>query len=56
MICFTCVPFKLEFTSDASGKDIGYYLDDIVIVYEQKVRPNEFNVSAQASRHRLNAR
>lgn len=39
--------FKLEFTSDASGSDIGYYLDDIVIVYEQKVRPNEFNVSAQ---------
>ena len=34
--------FKLEFTSDASGSDIGYYLDDIVIVYEQKVRPNEF--------------
>ena len=39
--------FKLEFTSDATGTDIGFYLDDIVIVYEQKVRPNEFNVSAQ---------
>ena len=37
--------------------DIGYYLDDIVIVYEQKVRPNEFNVSAQGHLdHRLNAR
>ena len=39
--------FKLEFTSDATGTDIGFYLDDIVLVYEQKVRPNEFNVSAQ---------
>ena len=39
--------FKFEFTSDATGTDIGFYIDDIVFVYEQKVRPNEFNVSAQ---------
>ena len=39
--------FKFEFTSDASGTDIGFYIDDIVFVYEQKVRPGEFNVSAQ---------
>ena len=39
--------FKLEFTSDASGTDIGFYIDDIVIVYDQKVRQNEYNVSAQ---------
>lgn len=39
--------FKFEFTSDATGTDIGYYIDDIVIMYDQKVRPNEYNVSAQ---------
>ena len=39
--------FKFEFTSDASGTDIGFYIDDIVIVYDQKVRPDEYNVSAQ---------
>jgi len=39
--------FKYEFTSDASGTDIGFYIDDIVMVYDQKVRLNEYNVSAQ---------
>ncbi len=39
--------FKYEFTSDASGTDIGFYIDDIVVVYDQKVRPAEFNVSTQ---------
>lgn len=39
--------FKFEFTSDATGTDIGFFIDDVVIVYEQKVRPEEFNVSAQ---------
>lgn len=39
--------FKFEFTSDASGTDIGFYIDDIVIVYDQKVRINEYNVSAR---------
>ena len=39
--------FKFEFTSDASGTDIGFYIDDIVLVYDQKVRQNEYAVSAQ---------
>ena len=39
--------FKYEFSSDASGTDIGFYIDDIVMVYDQKVRQNEYNVSAQ---------
>ncbi len=39
--------FKYEFTSDASGTDVGFYIDDIVLVYDQKVRPMEYNVSAQ---------
>ena len=39
--------FKYEFTSDATGTDLGFYIDDIVMVYDQKVRPNEYNVSAQ---------
>lgn len=38
---------KFEFTSDASGGDIGYWLDDIVFVYDQKVRIDEYQVSAQ---------
>ena len=39
--------FKYEFTSDASGTDIGFYIDDLVLVYDQKVRLAEYNVSAQ---------
>ena len=39
--------FKFEFTSDASGTDLGFFLDDIVIVYDQKVRSSEYNVSAR---------
>ncbi len=39
--------FKFEFSSDASGSDIGYYLDEIVFVYDQKVRKSEYSVSAQ---------
>tara|TARA_B110001452_G_scaffold245278_1_gene229861 strand:+ start:17395 stop:20964 length:3570 start_codon:yes stop_codon:yes gene_type:complete len=38
---------KFEFTSDASGTDIGYWVDDIVFVYDQKVRENEYQVSAR---------
>ena len=41
--------FKFEFSSDASGTDMGFYIDDIVIVYDQKVRSSEYNVSARAS-------
>ena len=39
--------FKFEFTSDASGTDVGFFIDEIVFVYEQKVRPQEYKVSAQ---------
>ena len=39
--------FKYEFSSDATGTDIGFFIDDIVMVYDQKVRPSEYNVSAQ---------
>lgn len=39
--------FKFEFTSDASGTDMGFYIDEIVLVYDQKVRIHEFDVSAQ---------
>ena len=39
--------FKFEFTSDATGTDMGFFIDDIVIVYDQKVRSSEYNVSAR---------
>lgn len=38
--------FKFEFTSDSSGVDIGYWVDDIVILYDQKVKPTEYNLSS----------
>ena len=41
--------FKFEFTSDASGTDIGFYVDEIVILYDQKVRMTDYNVSAQGT-------
>ena len=34
--------FKFRFDSDASGQDIGYYIDDIVVIYDQKPRISEF--------------
>ena len=36
--------FKFEFTSDASGTDVGFFIDEIVFVYDQKVRPEEYQV------------
>ena len=36
--------FKFEFTSDANN-DIGIWMDEIVIVYDQKVKPEEFGLS-----------
>lgn len=39
--------FKFEFTSDATGTDVGFYLDEIVVVYDQKVKIGEFDVEAQ---------
>ncbi len=43
----TSTQIKFEFTSDLSGSDIGYWIDDIVFVYDQKVRENEYQVSAR---------
>ena len=38
--------FRFLFESDASGTDIGYYLDDIVFVYDQKVRQDEYALTS----------
>ena len=38
--------FKFEFFSDASGVDIGYWVDDIVILYDQKVKHSEYSLSS----------
>ena len=38
--------FRFLFESDASGTDIGYYFDDLVFVYDQKVRQDEYAISS----------
>ena len=38
--------FRFGFTSDSSVNDIGLWMDDIVIVYDQKLRPSEFGISS----------
>ena len=38
--------FRFGFTSDASVNDIGLWMDDIVIVYDQKLRSSEFGISS----------
>lgn len=38
--------FRFVFTSDALNEDIGFWMDDIVIVYDQKVKPIEYAVSS----------
>ena len=35
---------KFEFTSDSVNQDIGYWIDDLVILYDQKVDDNQFGV------------
>lgn len=35
--------FKFRFDSDASSQDMGYFLDEIVILYDQKPRVEEFD-------------
>ena len=35
---------KFEFTSDSLNQDIGYWIDDLVILYDQKVDDSEFGV------------
>jgi len=37
--------FRFQFQSDASGEDIGYWVDDIVIIYDQAARKTEYDVS-----------
>jgi len=36
--------FKFDFTSDSANNDIGLWMDDIVIVYDQKIRQEEFGL------------
>ena len=38
--------FRFLFESDASETDIGYFLDELVFVYDQKVRPEEYSLSS----------
>jgi len=38
--------FQFVFTSNAIDNDIGFWLDDIVIVYDQKVKPKEYAISS----------
>jgi len=38
--------FRFMFESDASLNDIGYYFDDLVFVYDQKVRQDEYALSS----------
>ena len=38
--------FRFLFESDIQYTDIGYYFDDLVFVYDQKVRPEEFALSS----------
>jgi len=49
--------FRLQFTSDATGTDVGYWVEDIVMFYDQKAKPDEFKLSlsgtTQASSPRL---
>ena len=38
--------FRFVFNTDASGNDVGFWLDDIVIMYDQKVKPIEYAISS----------
>ena len=38
--------FKFRFTSDASNNDIGFWMDDIVIMYDQTLDEREYSLSA----------
>jgi uncharacterized membrane protein len=39
--------FRFLFESDLSGNDIGFWFDEIIVLYDQKVRQSEYGVSAQ---------
>ena len=36
---------RFTFTSDASGNDMGYWIDDLVIIYDQAAKKSEYQVS-----------
>ena len=38
--------FRFGFTSDSNTNDIGLWMDDIVIVYDQQLRPDEYGITA----------
>ena len=42
----TATTFQFVFTSNAIDNDIGFWLDDIVIVYDQKVKAKEYSISS----------
>ena len=42
----TQTQFRFLFESDASVTDIGYYLDELVFVYDQKVRQEEYSLAS----------
>lgn len=42
----TATKFRFVLTTDATINDIGFWLDDIVIVYDQKVKPMEYALSS----------
>ena len=35
---------RFTFTSDASGNDIGYWIDDLVIIYDQAAKKGEYQI------------
>lgn len=37
--------YKFSFSSDSVNNDIGYWMDDIVIVYDQEAKPTEFDIT-----------
>ena len=36
--------YKFSFSSDSVNNDIGHWMDDIVIVYDQEAKPSEFEI------------
>lgn len=37
--------YKFSFSSDSVNNDIGFWMDDVVIVYDQEARQSEFDIS-----------
>ena len=42
----TTTQLRFTFNSDSSGSDIGYWIDEIVIIYDQAAKEQEFRVQA----------